>query len=423
MRDHSSHIEVTRERAVELLTGAASFAPRIEEIPLGPGACGRVLARDAVAQLDMPNCLTCRMDSVAVHWDDFANGMPDTSGWQRGREWEFANTGIGMPIGFDTAIVIEHVILGTDADGNQTIAFDAVPSAQYAGTSPAGSKMHAGDVLAPAGSVLTPLLLSHIAAGNNTTVAVYAKPRIAFIPTGGELVVPGSEVPRGKNIETNSLLAAAKIAGWGGECIVHDIVPDDPDLIKAAVLATCADNDIVVLNAGSSKGNDDWNIEMLEEIGTVLYHETNHGPGHHSSGSVVDGTPVVGISGPPAGAGFTMDFYLYPLMQAYFGLPAELQKAQVRLTKGFPQKVPQVQVPKENAAKGEVRPSIVGPGHEFIGIKQLRIEQRGAELWATPASSAHVGAPEANTMHCYFGLSSLVEAPQEGDTVTVDLRP
>ena len=360
------------------------------------------------------------MDSVAVHWDDFKDGMPDTAGWQRGREWEFANTGIGMPEGFDTAIVIEHVKLGED---NASIAFEAPPSKQFAGTSPAGSRMHAGDVLAAAGSVLTPLLIAHIASGNNTEVPVIARPKVAFIPTGSELVAPGSDVPRGKNIETNSLLAASKIAAWGGECIVWDIVPDDPEAIKAAVLDAARTCDIVVINAGSSKGNDDWNIEMLEEIGHVLYHETNHGPGHHSSGSIVEGTPVVGISGPPAGAGFTMDFYLYPLMQRYFGQPVDLPKIEVRLKEDFSKKGPQAKQSPDASAKGEVRPSVVSDGREFFGIKQLRLEMQGAEIWAAPATSSHVGAPEANTMDCYFGVSSLRETPRKGDTITVDLRP
>ena len=420
MRDHSRHVEVSREQAVESLGNAVTFVPAIETIPLDASCVGRVLAVDATAQLDMPNCLTCRMDSVAVHWDDFKDGMPDTAGWQRGREWEFANTGIGMPEGFDTAIVIEHVIL---SDDDAQIAFDAVPSKQFAGTLPAGSRMHAGDVLVPAGSVLTPLLISHIASGNNTEVQVIAKPKVAFIPTGSELVPPGSDIPRGKNIETNSLLAAAKIAGWGGECIVWDIVPDDPEAIKAAVLAAARACDIVVINAGSSKGSDDWNIEMLDEIGQVLYHETNHGPGHHSSGSVVEGVPIVGISGPPGGAAFTMDFYLYPLIQRYFGQPIGLEKIDVRLKEGFSKKGPQAKKPVSETAKGEARPNIVADGREFFGIKQLKLEVVGSEVWATPATTSHVGAPEADTMDCYFGVSSLREVPQKGDTITVDLRP
>lgn len=415
MRDHSQHVEVTREEAVELLLGSCSFAPRTESIPLNE-AFGRVLAVDALAQLDMPNCLTCCMDSVAVRWADFEADMPDTAGWQRGREWEFANTGIGMPEGYDTAVVIENAILSDDLS---SIEFAAAPSRRFAGTRPAGSNFHEGEVLAEAGSVLTPLLLSRIASGNNTHVEVIAKPRVAFIPTGNELVSRGQDVPRGKNIETNSLLVQGKIEAWGGEALVFDAVPDDRDAIKAAILEACAKADIVVLNAGSSKGSDDWNVEMLEEIGTVLYHETSHGPGHHSSGSVVNGTPVVGISGPPGGAAFTTDFYLRPVMRLFLGLPTEPDVVTALLACPFP--APRK---RESEPKGEVRPSIVAEDKEFFGIKQMRLAVNAdGVLAAMPASSSHPGPVEANSMDGYYALSSLKGAPQPGDLIEVELRP
>lgn len=428
MRDHSHHVEVSREQAVELLLSHANFSPAIEEVPVAE-AIGRVLAEDATAQLDMPNCLTCRMDSVAVHWSDFENGMPDTTGWQRGREWQFANTGIGMPEGFDTAIVIEHVTLSDDLS---SISFDALPSAQFAGTSAPGSRMRAGDVLVPAGTMLTPLLAAHAASGNNATLRVLAKPKVAFIPTGNELVPAGSELARAQNVETNSIVIGGKIRAWGGEVLIWDIVPDNQELIRQAIVDACEAADIVIINAGSSKGSDDWNVEMLDEVGTVLYHETNHGPGHHSSGSVVNGTPVIGISGPPGGAAFTTDFYVYPVMMHFLGQPIELQKTRVRLAQDFPKKKGKPELDKGAQAKtdaraktaGEVRPSIVAEGSEFFGVKQLAVRQ-GADgmMEAVPASSGHAGAVEANDMNAYWLQSSLHPVPEAGELMEVELRP
>lgn len=426
MREHSHHIEVTREEAVGLLLDASSFQPAVETVPLEQ-AYGRVLARDAVAQLDMPNCLTCCMDSVAVHWDDFQDGMPDTGTWQRGVQWEFANTGIGMPEGFDTAIVIEHVQL---SDDEQRIAFDAMPSERFAGTRPAGSKMREGDVLVKAGSLLTPLLISHVASGGNTAVDVLARPKVAFIPTGNELVPPGTALARGKNYETNSLLVCGKVEAWGGQTFVHDIVPDNQELIKQAVLDCCAQADIVVLNAGSSKGSDDWNVEMLEEVGSVLFHQTCHGPGHHSSGAVVDGTPVVGISGPPGGAAFTTDFYVKPLVERFLGQQTEPARIRVRLAEGFPAKGAGMRPPAAGTGTaapkphGEVRPSVVEPGKRFFGIKQLRVFQdEDGFLAAVPLGSSHPGPVEANTANAYYALPAgdAAAPPQAGDVIEVEL--
>ena len=95
----------------------------------------------------------------------------------------------------------------------------------------------------------------------------------------------------------------------------------------------------------------------------------------------------------------------------------------MRLKEEFPKKAPQTKTSSGSSAKGENRPSVVSDGREFFGIKQLKLEMEVAEIWAVPATSSHVGAPEANTMDCYFALSSLREAPCKGDTITVDLRP
>ena len=98
------------------------------------------------------------------------------------------------------------------------------------------------------------------------------------------------------------------------------VVSDSPLAIEAAIREVCAVADIVVLNAGSSKGAGDWACEVMESIGTMICHQTNHGPGHHSSYAMVDGVPIVGISGPSAGAAVTLGFYLRPLIRAALSL-------------------------------------------------------------------------------------------------------
>ncbi|MDU5612830.1 MAG: molybdopterin biosynthesis protein, partial [Slackia sp.] len=147
MRDHSKHIQLSREEAV------AQTLAMLDELPEGFGwrgallqaagasddtataharnvrrklvervslaeSIGRVLAYDVVAQNDMPSALTCAMDSIALHWSDFADlpegQLPDTGAWVRGVDWQFANTGVAMPEGFDTAIVIEHAQVSAD---------------------------------------------------------------------------------------------------------------------------------------------------------------------------------------------------------------------------------------------------------------------------------------------------------------------
>ncbi|EJZ83724.1 molybdopterin-binding protein [Slackia piriformis] len=421
MRDHSNHIQISREETVAGLLEACHFTPRIEMVRLDQ-AFGRVLAKDVTARCTMPNVLTCRMDSIAVRWADFENGIPDTSSWVRGRNWQFANTGTAMPEGFDTAIVIEHVSVSAD---EQHVKVHAAPSAQFAGTSAVGSKMKRGDILAQAGDTITPDVAARIASGNIASVAAYAKPRIAFIPTGNELVPAGSaEVPLGKNVESNSLVVRGKVEAWGGEFMPFDIVPDNPQLIIEAVKSACACADIVVLNAGSSKGSEDWSVEQLEEIGTIICHQTNHGPGHHSSAAVVDGTPVVGISGPPFGASFTLGFYLLPLMNLFLGQSPEPRKIPVRLTKAFPAAGPMSGYSAGKVYAGEERPPEAVDGTQFFSVRMLDVNltDEGA-LEATPVPG-RPGSAATLSANALFMLESGLNAPkpEAGDIIWAELR-
>ena len=426
MRDHSSHIQVSKEQAIEIILGSCQFSPQVEEVPIAD-AIGRVLAEDAVAQINKPNALTCSMDSIAVHWDDFAaledDVLPDVSAWQKGVDWDFANTGVAMPEGFDTAIVIENVVL----DENDVLKeILTAPSARFAGTHAPGSSFTSGAVLVEAGSVISPLLAAHIASGNNASVRVLVKPKVAFLPTGNELVPVGGEIEAGKNIETNSLMMKGKIEQWGGEALLYPITPDDPEAIEAVLRKAAAEADIVVLNAGSSKGSDDWSLEILERIGTVHYHQTNHGPGHHSSFSVLDGTPVIGISGPPGGAAFTTDFYLYPAIQKYLGQDPWPVCVTARLAQDFPKGGHPGVGKAINAPakpKGEVRPR---EGGVFYGIKQMKMRPTDEGVFAVyPTTSSHPDPVEAEHANVYYALKNGpgIEPPKVGDLINVYLRP
>ena len=384
-----------------------------EIVPVGQ-AVGRVLAADAVSQWDNPNTRIARMDSVAVHWDDFAEGLPDTENWVRGRDWDFANTGAAMPEGFDTAIVVEQAVF---SDNDTKVAFKTCPFARYDGTAAPGSRMKKGEVLVLAGMDLTPMLAAYIATGNNTHVHVLKRPVVAFIPTGNELVhASDDEVPAGKNVESTSITIAEKVRSWGGEPLVFDIVKDDREALKASLLSAARQADIVVLNAGSSKGSDDWGIEALEEIGTVYYHEVNHGPGHHSSFSVVNGTPVIGLSGPPDGGAIAADLYLYPAVRAALGQEAHLKKVKARLADSFAHS-------RSRSGKAKKRQYETGA---FYVVKQMKLSvSDDGVLEAWPPESSHLSPLQAEAADAYYLLLTSKEAvdPQPGEIIEVELKP
>ena len=318
MRDHSGYIEKTRHEATQDVLDAWEFERRIERVDV-PDALGRVAATDVVSLLTLPNKLTSNMDGIAVYFKAFEeapDGKPDTSEWVRGRDWQFCNTGIGMPDDFDTAVPIEWVEVSED---DQHVTFNRWPERRGQSTTDVGEKLLEGDLLVRAGEVLTPALLSVLNMGGHTQVDVVARPIVAFIPTGNELVDAGEPLEPGKNVESNAVMICAKLTQWGAEPLRYPIIPDNWDQLRETLADAAAKADVVVINAGSSKGSDDFTCEILEQNGTMLHHMLAQGPGRHCSAALLQGTPVIGISGPPMGAEFTTDWMVKPLVDRYLG--------------------------------------------------------------------------------------------------------
>ena len=187
MKKKHEYIAMSREEARDNLMRKAVFTPKTENIPIEE-AVGRVAAADVRSLNDSPNIHASRMDGIAVHFDDFKDGIPDTSDWKEGHEYVFCNTGIGIPGDYDTVYKIEDVEL---EDGRPV--FSDVPLERGTFITPAGSNMKKGDLIVRKGDRLSPLLLSLLATGGYAEAEVIERPVVAFIPTGNELVPPGEK--------------------------------------------------------------------------------------------------------------------------------------------------------------------------------------------------------------------------------------
>jgi molybdenum cofactor synthesis domain-containing protein len=226
-----------------------------------------------------------------------------------------------MPPGTDAVIMREHVTI----DGEGTARIDGNPD-----TTPGhhvrkrGEDFDKDESLVPAGRRLAPGDLAVAAAAGRDTIAVAARPAVAIIPTGDE-IVPVSRVPApGEIIDSNSVYLAARCSRAGAIAHVGDIVPDDPDRLAAQVRRAAAGANLVLVIAGSSRGRGDHTAAVLAQTGGLTVAGVAVRPGHpallgyaksHSNGTV----PVIGLPGYPLATAVIFEAFAAPVLASLQG--------------------------------------------------------------------------------------------------------
>lgn len=294
----------TRAQVLETLLQRWDPVSQTETIPV-EAALGRVLTRDQYAQATIPVARASAMDGVAVCAVRFGQGMPDTAGWKLGVDFCRADTGDDFDDRFDAVIPIERVQISEK--GQLTILGD-MQVRPGDNIRPRGSAIRTGELVARKHRQLRPFDLACLAMGGIAQVEVYRRPRVAFIPTGSELVPLGAPVGRGQTIDSNTLLAQAMLTEMGAEPLCYPIVPDQPGALAEALEQALQAADILLLNGGSSKGTEDYNARLLEERGATLFHWVAAAPGKPLCVGLIQNKPVINLPGPPMAVLYGMDW-------------------------------------------------------------------------------------------------------------------
>lgn len=314
----------------------------VEKIPLNMSAIGRILAEPVWAKLSSPHYHASAMDGFAVRAVETVGAMstqPITL--LAGEEAVYLDTGDPIPEFADAVIPIENVE-PLDANGGPA-AHVRQPHAirirsavtPWMHVRPMGEDIVATQLVLPAGHKLRPVDLGVIAASGNSQVKVARRPRVAILPTGSELVPIGSQVAPGEIIEFNSLVLAGQIIEWGGEATQLRITADDFDQICAIVRQAALDHDLILLNAGSSAGSEDYSAQVVQALGELMVHGVAVRPGHpvilgmiHSTELKnlaqdeeirIKSTPIIGVPGYPVSAAITGELFVEPLLARWLG--------------------------------------------------------------------------------------------------------
>ncbi|HRA55729.1 MAG TPA: molybdopterin-binding protein, partial [Thermoflexales bacterium] len=253
----------------------------VERVPL-VRAAGRVTAGPVWARLSSPHYHASAMDGFAVRAAD-TRGATETRPLSLaiGPAARYVDTGDPVPQGFDAVIMIEHAQRLPAEAGAPEGAIEIMQAAapwQY--IRPMGEDVVATELVLPANHRLRPQDLGALAAAGHAEVEVSRRPRVAIIPTGTELVAPGSMVKPGDIIEYNTLVLGAMAEDAG--CVVtrFPIQRDDYAALRLVVAEALASFDLVVVNAGSSAGREDFTSRVFEDLGALKVHGVAIRPGH-----------------------------------------------------------------------------------------------------------------------------------------------
>jgi molybdopterin molybdotransferase len=290
-------------------------------------AAGRVLAEPARAVIDLPPFPSSAMDGYAVRASDLpgrlevvaraAAGAPSTVSVEPGQAIGIATGGV-VPEGADAVIPIEYVVEHDNEIETQS------PVAAGEHVRPRGGDIEAGEIVAAAGTTLTPARLGALAAAGIPEVGCVRRPRAAVVPTGTELRRPGEALEPGQIYEANGLILSAQLRAEGAEVDVDAAVGDDEASHRAA-LERALEADLVVTSGGVSVGPHDLVRRVEAELGVEeVFWRVAVKPGKPIAFGVRQGTLVFGLPGNPVSALVGFELFVAPAVRALQGVPDPL---------------------------------------------------------------------------------------------------
>ena len=297
-------MRIALDEAIAIAVGAADARRLPEEaVPLAR-AHGRVLAHALQASLPMPGFDNSAMDGFAVRAADAAPGARlalvasqfagDTGAPSVGvGQCVRITTGAPVPAGADAILIKENARV----DGDLVDVVVAPTPGQH--IRHAGEDVRPGDLLVPAGAVMTPSRVALAASQGLDRVSVRRRPTVAVFTTGDELVEPGMPLRHGQVYDSNREQLMGLLRAEGLEPVAWPRLPDEPEAIANALRHAGHAFDVVITVGGVSAGEKDYLPALMQAHGDVLFWKVRMKPGMPvmlaTSKSAMDGTRAGGL--------------------------------------------------------------------------------------------------------------------------------
>jgi molybdenum cofactor synthesis domain-containing protein len=372
MRPFTSTISFDEAR--RRLDAEAVPIARTERVALG-AAPGRVTAEDISSSIDVPPFSRSAMDGYAVIAADTSGasagspvrlrivdrlytGQAPATAISSGACAEIA-TGAPLPPGADAVVMVEQ----TTKDGNDGV-FVAAAATEGQNIGRQGGDIRAGTTVVSRGELLNPGRIGAIAAIGRHDVDVYARPRVAILSTGDEVVEPGRLLGPGQIFDVNRFTLSAIVESNGGVADARPPVADTVDSLGGA-LDACAGADIIVFSGGSSVGERDLIVDLVAAKGEMIFHGIAVKPGKPTAFARIGAnrTPFFGMPGNPTSCLSNAYVLLVPFVRACARLPeAANRMVAVPLGRRIVSQAGRLQFYTVTIAQGAAIPAFKGSG-------------------------------------------------------------
>lgn len=304
------------EEALAVYTNALKeiINRQYEEIPVEK-SLGRITKEAVFAKCSSPLFNAAAMDGIAL----VATKTKGTSErnpltLKKGEDFIVIDTGDPIHFPYDAVIMAEEVI---EIDENTVQILEAATEWQH--IRPIGEDIVAGEMILPSMHKIRPMDIGVLFSAGIIKIKVVKRPKIAIFPTGSEIIEP-TEVPEdGDIIESNSRMFEAMVTSYGGIANRFPPIEDNYDKIKTAIENALREFEMVIVNAGSSAGTEDYTVHILRELGEVLVHGVAIKPGKPVILAIVKGKPVIGLPGYPVSAYIGFESFVKPVMALLTG--------------------------------------------------------------------------------------------------------
>ena len=326
------------EEALQIVAArAARHRLPVETVDLA-NAHGRVLAEQVLAPHPLPPFDNSAMDGFALRGADLpaegehafsmvgevlagAIAAPTVAQGQCVR----ITTGAPMPQGADTVVIKENVTV----EGDRVL----VRAEEKAGANvrTAGEDYAQGDLALAAGVRLHAAQVAVLAAFGLAQVSVRRRPRLAVLATGNELVAAGQDLGFGQIHESNAAMLAALARECDASVVAQQVVRDDPDALRSALLEAAIDADLIVTSGGVSAGEADHLPKVLQSIGEIHFHKVRLKPGMPTLFGQIGASLYFGLPGNPVASAVTFRVFVHFALRTMLGISKASEPRRARL--------------------------------------------------------------------------------------------